>query len=81
MTTLKVEDVYPMGFETDYNVAQHLPRFIDSYDERRLHFALEYLSPNRFEKEQARILRPASDCLLPATKSTIAMCSSETFVI
>ena len=35
-------------------VAEHLPRFIDSYNERRLHSALGYLSPNRFEEEQSR---------------------------
>ena len=32
----------------------HLARFIDSYNERRLHSALGYLSPNCFEEEQSR---------------------------
>ena len=54
MKTLKVEGVYPMAFESAEDVACHLPRFIDSYNERRLHSALGYLSPNRFEEEQSR---------------------------
>ena len=37
MKTLKVEGVYPMAFESKEDVARHLPRFIDSYNERRLH--------------------------------------------
>ena len=44
----------PVAFESAEDVAEHLPRFIDSYNERRLHSALGYLSPNRFEKEQPR---------------------------
>ena len=52
MKTLKVEGVYPMAFESAEDVAEHLPRFIDSYNERRLHSALGYLSPNRYEEEQ-----------------------------
>ena len=39
MKTLKVEGVYPMAFESEKDVARHLPRFIDSYNERRLHSA------------------------------------------
>ena len=50
MKTLKVEGVYPMAFESAEDVAEHLPRFIDSHNERRLHSALGYLSPNRFEE-------------------------------
>ena len=52
--TLKVEGVYPMAFESADDVAEHLPHFIDSYNERRLHSALGYLSSNRFEEEQTR---------------------------
>ena len=54
MKTLKVEGVYPMAFESADDVAEHLPRFIDSYNDRRLHSALGYLSPIRFEEEQSR---------------------------
>ena len=54
MKTLKVEGVYPMAFETAEDVAQQLPRFIDSYNNRRLHSALGYLSPKLFEEKQHR---------------------------
>ena len=33
MKTLKVEGVYPMAFESAADVAEHLPRFIDSHNE------------------------------------------------
>ncbi len=54
MKTLKVEGVCPMAFESAEDVAEHLPRFIDTYNERHLHSALGYLSPNRFEEEKSR---------------------------
>ncbi len=54
MKTLKVEGVYLMAFESAEDVAEDLPRFIDSYNDRRLHSTLGYLSPNRFEEEQSR---------------------------
>ena len=47
MKTLKVEGVYPMAFESAEDVAEHLPRFIDSHNERRLHSAPGYLSRAR----------------------------------
>jgi putative transposase len=53
MKTLKVEGVYPMAFETFDDVAEQLPRYIDKYNERRLHSALGYRSPARFEEENA----------------------------
>ena len=54
MKTLKVEGVYPMAFETREDVAKHLPRFIDPYNERRPHSALGYLSPSQLEENHPR---------------------------
>jgi putative transposase len=54
MKTLKVEEVYLASYETFNDVAGRLPYFIEQiYNERRMHSALGYQSPNQFEAQHA----------------------------
>lgn len=52
--TLKVEDTYLMACETFEDVAIGVPRFIETYNTRRLRSALGYRSPARFKDDHAR---------------------------
>jgi len=49
--TLKYEEVYLYEFETLEDVIARLPHFIEEvYNQKRLHSALDYCSPNDFEE-------------------------------
>jgi transposase InsO family protein len=51
MRTLKQEEVYLANYETYLDVIENLPQFMeDVYNERRIHSALDYLTPCEFEE-------------------------------
>ena len=55
MKTLKVEAVYATEYDSFEDVVADLPNFIENiYNAKRLHSALGYLSPDRYEEINAR---------------------------
>ena len=52
MKTLQVEAVYVTEYDTFEDVAADLPAFIENVDNHtRLHSALGYMSPDKFEED------------------------------
>ena len=56
MKTLKYEEIYALEYETQTDVRMRLPYFIDEiYNKRRIHSALNYLTPVEFEQHHAQL--------------------------
>src|SRR5215467_12720770 len=53
MKTLKYEEVYRTEYETLGHARASISQFLEKvYNEKRLHSALQYLSPSEFERRQ-----------------------------
>ena len=56
MKTLKYEEIYALEYEIQTDVRMRLPYFIDEiYNKRRIHSALNYLTPVEFEQHHAQL--------------------------
>jgi transposase InsO family protein len=55
--TVKAEEVYLFEYENRQEAYERIPEFIaDVYNEKRLHSALGYLTPNEFEEQLEKSL-------------------------
>lgn len=55
MRTLKQEKVYLRQYETIEDLLESLPHFIEEvYNKKRVHSALDYLTPEEFELKNIR---------------------------
>lgn len=56
--TLKVNAIDLKKYQDVWAVLEHVPEFIDDvYNERRVHSALDYVSPNEFEESNEEMKR------------------------
>jgi putative transposase len=56
MKTLKQEEIYANQYQDLEHLRAHLEEFIDRYYNRcRLHSALQYCSPDKFEAQQGAV--------------------------
>jgi len=57
--TLKYEEVFLLQYETEEDVLERVPHFIEEvYNTKRLHSSLEYLTPTEFETKKRKLIEP-----------------------